>query len=461
MSGFSAVLGNPPFLGGQKLTGTYGNEFRDFIVQTIANGARGSADLCSYFFLVCYDSIKQNGRAGLVATNTIAQGATREVGLAKIMKQGGTIPAARVDVPWSGDAAVMVNVVTIKRGNHIQLASLNGIHVESINEYLVKPGSIVGDPHRLAENANLSFQGSILLGGGFLLSPEEANEMIKMDSKNADVLFPCLNGKDLNNVPDHNPSRWCINLHDFEKKTAMSYTAPWNHIELNVKGYRQRRKPDGTFVSREPMPTTYWIYCEKRPRLYSTIKSMSKIMVIALTSKVVMPVWVPSNWVYSHACGIFAFDDDFTFGVLSSQFHWWWTQQYASSMKGDTRYTPRDVFETFPRPSFNENVERLGFELNAHRSALMIEKDEGLTKTYNRFHNPEDIDSDIEKLRELHQQLDVAVRDAYGWQDVDLGHGFHNTKQGVRRTISQDAQREILDRLLALNHEKYAEEVPN
>lgn len=461
MSGFSAVLGNPPFLGGQKLTGTYGNEFRDFIVQTIASGTKGSADLCSYFFLVCYDSIKQNGRAGLVATNTIAQGATREVGLARIVGKGGTIPAALVDVPWSGDAAVMVNVVTIKRGDHEHSAFLNEIQVESINEYLVKPGSVVGDPHRLSENANLSFQGSILLGDGFLMSPEEANDMIKLDSKNSDVLFPCLNGKDLNTNPSHEPSRWCVNFFDWDMNNAMIYTRPWSKIQTEVMPYRQRKKENGEYKTEKKAAENYWLYLRPRTELKHAINSLDRVMVIALTSKVVMPVWVPSNWVYSHACGIFAFDDEFTFGVLSSQFHWWWTQQYASSMKGDTRYTPRDVFETFPRPPFSENVERLGFELNAHRAALMIEKDEGLTKTYNRFHNPEDNGPDIEKLRELHQQLDLAVRDAYGWEDVVLGHGFHNTKQGIRRTISQDAQREILDRLLALNHERYAEEAPN
>jgi hypothetical protein len=455
MGGFSAVIGNPPFLGGQKLTGTYGNQFRDFIVQTIANGTKGSADLCSYFFLVCFDSIKQNGRAGLVATNTIAQGATREVGLARIVGKGGTIPAAMVNVPWSGDAAVMVNVVTIKRGEHKQPASLNGLKVESVNEYLVKPGTITGNPFRLNENSNSAGQGSIILGSGFLITEDKSEEMIKSNPANQQVLFPCLNGKDLNNNPNHFPSRWCVNFFDWSIEEAKKYREPWQIVENEVKPFRQRRKDDGSYVCREPNPTTYWIYCEKRTALYSRIHKLNRVMVIALTSKVVMPVWVPSNWVYSHACGVFTFDDDFTFGVLSSQFHWWWTQRYASSMKGDTRYTPRDVFETFPRPLFCEKVEHAGFELNTHRAPMMIRNNEGLTKTYNRMHNPEENDPGIEKLRQLHTALDIAVRDAYGWQEIELRHGFHDTKQGTRWTISPEAQRQVLDRLLALNHERY------
>jgi len=67
--------------------------------------------------------------------------------------------------------------------------------------------------------------------------------------------------------------------------------------------------------------------------------------------------------------------------------------------------------------------------------------------------------ADIATLRRLHTEMDAAVAAAYGWHDLDLGHGFHATKQGTRYTISEAARREVLDRLLALNHERYAEEV--
>jgi hypothetical protein len=89
----------------------------------------------------------------------------------------------------------------------------------------------------------------------------------------------------------------------------------------------------------------------------------------------------------------------------------------------------------------------------------MLTRQEGLTKTYNRFHNLQELAADIVKLRELHQEMDEAVAAAYGWQDLALGHGFHETKQGVRYTICEEARREVLDRLLRLNHERYAEEV--
>ena len=122
-------------------------------------------------------------------------------------------------------------------------------------------------------------------------------------------------------------------------------------------------------------------------------------------------------------------------------------------------YTTSDTFDTFPFPLNLAALEDIGERYYAYRQGIMQSRQEGLTKTYNRFHNPEELAEDIERLRELHVEMDKAVADAYSWGDLDLEHGFHETKQGVRFTISEEARREVLDRLLLLNHERYAEEV--
>ena len=93
------------------------------------------------------------------------------------------------------------------------------------------------------------------------------------------------------------------------------------------------------------------------------------------------------------------------------------------------------------------------------RRQIMLARQEGLTKTYNRFHDRGEQSADIARLRALHAEMDQAVAAAYGWSDLDLGHGFHATKQGERYTLSEPARRTVLDRLLALNHQRYAEEV--
>jgi hypothetical protein len=121
------------------------------------------------------------------------------------------------------------------------------------------------------------------------------------------------------------------------------------------------------------------------------------------------------------------------------------------------------VYQTYafpkPRPNRSSSLQTIGERYHEHRRQIMLTQQEGLTKTYNRFHDPAEMSADIAELRRLHVAMDQAVAAAYGWADLDLGHGFHTTKQGLRYTISEAARRTMLDRLLALNHERYAEEV--
>ncbi len=105
-----------------------------------------------------------------------------------------------------------------------------------------------------------------------------------------------------------------------------------------------------------------------------------------------------------------------------------------------------------------KGLDDIGEHYYTHRQSIMLTRQEGLTKTYNRFHDPHENDKDIITLRELHKEMDEAVAKAYGWDDLKLEHGFHETKQGLRYTISETARREVLDRLLLLNHQRHEEE---
>lgn len=162
----------------------------------------------------------------------------------------------------------------------------------------------------------------------------------------------------------------------------------------------------------------------------------------------------------SEATVVFATDRAADLALLSSTLHFtWWTTKGESTLETRLRYTPSDGYETFPRPEPTQRMEAGGQALEAHRGPLMLRRKLGLTAFYNRVLDPEDRDPDIERLREIHVEIDDAVREAYGWDDLPLGHGFHDTRQGTRFTISPDAQAEICDRLLELNHKCYAEEV--
>ncbi len=186
---------------------------------------------------------------------------------------------------------------------------------------------------------------------------------------------------------------------------------------------------------------------------------MRRVLAIALTSRTCAFAFVSSEIVFSHATGVFAFDSAQYLALLQSSFHTEWAFTYGSSMKGDLRYTPSDCFETFPFPNDLQSLNDIGKRYDQQRQSIMLSRQEGLTKTYNRFHDPQEIAEDIVQLRALHKEMDEVVARTYRWDDLDLGHGFHETKQGVKYTINEEARREVLGRLLKLNHERYAEEV--
>lgn len=469
--GFDALVGNPPFQGGKKITGVLGTDYRDFLVERIAGEQKGVADLCAYFFLRAQQLLTSNGGFGLVATNTIAQGDTREVGLDQLVANRCVISRAVPSRKWEGAASLEVAHVWLRKGNWQGEFILDEKPVEGITAFLTTPGKTVGNPYGLVANQDKSFSGSYVLGMGFVLTPEEAQALIEKDARNKDILFPYLNGEDLNSRPNQSPSRWVINFkdwpldaeHDDPKKPkgrpyAIDYPDCLAIVEEKVKPERTRQKESGEFVLRTPLPQKWWIYADKRPALYDAITDMERVISIAATSRTLAFAFVPSNIVFSHATYVFALEALSNLALLQSAFHEAWAREYASSMKGDLRYTPTDVFETFPFPLSISNLEEIGKKYHTHRQSIMLSRQEGLTKTYNRFHNPDETAADIQQLRELHVEMDNAVATAYGWQDIDLGHDFHETKQGLRYTISETARREVLDRLLLLNHERFTEE---
>jgi len=454
--GFSAFVGNPPFLGGQRITGEFGVPYRDYLVEYVADGKRGSADLCAYFFLRCFQLLCRNGKMGLIATNTIAQGDTREVGLEAIDRRGGVIYRAYPSLPWPGQAAVYVSVVHLSRGALGGARQLDERPVRRITP-LLDSAEALGSPQRLAANAGKSFQGSIVLGMGFVLTPEEAQALIEKDPRNQEVLFPYLNGEDLNSRPDQSPSRWVINFFDWPLEKAQEYPDCFRIVEEKVKPERKKligRNPIGT-----KRGTYWWQYGSEAKKLYLAIAPLERVLVLTLVSRTVAFASVLNGWVFAHRLVVFPFSQKAEFCLLQSAFHYFWAWKYSSTLKMDLNYSPSDCFETFPFPEDLAVLESPGSAYHDYRSQIMLARQEGLTATYNRFHNPKEKASDIARLRELHVEMDNAVAAAYGWGDLDLGHGFHETPQGIRFTISEEARREVLARLLRLNHERYEEEV--
>jgi hypothetical protein len=153
--GFDVILGNPPFLGGLKISGALGNAYRRWLELAYAP-FRQRADLCAVFFRRAFELLKPNGRMGLVATNTIGQGDTRESGLAVILRNGGAITFAQRFVKWQGAANVEVNLVAIgKQLAHPPKPILDGAPVPYISSRI--DANPEAEPKRLKQNEGKAF----------------------------------------------------------------------------------------------------------------------------------------------------------------------------------------------------------------------------------------------------------------------------------------------------------------
>lgn len=450
--GFDAFVGNPPFLGGLRISTMFGDEYLRYLRDAYPSST-GTADLCAFFFLRAFDQVRRDGTFGLLATNTIAQGDTRETSLDKIVQDGGTIYRAIPSTPWPGVAAVHVGVIQIAKGKYDGERFLDGKRVPYITSLLDSSVSIGIKPSVLKANSRKSFIGSFTLGTGFLMEPESALELIEKNPKNADVLFPFLNGHDLNSRYDQSPSRWVVNFFDWPLEKAQGYPDCLKIVEQLVKPHRDT-------VNRERNRKRWWLYAENRPGLYSTIAPLGRVLVISRVTKYVCFSFSEKDKVFSEQTVVFALDSWHSFSMLQSTFHSHWCWAFSSTMGDSTlRYAPSDCFENFPFPISNlQSLDAIGETYHEHRRQLMLARQEGLTATYNRFHDPQETSADIQRLRELHVEMDNAVAAAYGWTDLDLGHGFHDTAQGLRFTFSDPARREVLARLLRLNHERWEEE---
>ncbi len=550
--GFDCILGNPPFLGGQRITGTYGHNFANYIQITFA--PISSVDLVTYFFRRIYRLIKDQGFQALISTNTIAQGAAREGGLAVINEKGGSINFAFRNKKWPGIANVSVSLLSIFKGKWKGKYFLDNKSVSQITSYL-DDTVFLGEPYQLDQNKDKSFQGSIVLGNGFVLSPEQADELIAKNQANKEVIFPYLNGQDLNNSIDQAPSRYVINFFDWPLRRMTqdewSYLSKGQQMEIEDNIRRQRNivlaPPDYQGRVAQDFPECleiveekvkpereqqndsigilyWWIFLRLRPKLYQTIAEMERVMVSCRVSKYLMISYNDTNKIFDVGLNVICNGLEDVFAIFNSNINIEWCWKNASTLESRIRYTIADCIETFPFPQklsidIEEKLEEIGEKYHLFRQELMQNLQLGLTKTYNQFHNPLVNDdllaisleveqdyhnlnnqlfqkkynkgiyelvhhlaktekvcdlqtaiSGIIQLRKLHKEMDQLVLTAYGWSEdsdsqepIDLAHDFYDVdylpeNDRVRYTISPEARKEVLERLLLLNHKIHEEE---
>ena len=468
--GFDCILGNPPYLGGQALSGTYGHAFCECMKWRFA--PTGLSELVVFFLRRIHGLLRDGGFTAIITTNSIVDGDVREDGLEQIIATGGQINMAVRGTKWSGTANVVVSLLAVHKGEWNGLRMLDNQPVALINTFF-EEGENLGKPDAILENRDQVFQGSIFLGDGFLLSHEEARQLCETAPQNAEVIMPIINGKEMNNEPDQAPGRSIINFRDWSMEKSKEFQEPFEIVERLVKPNRQKS-------NRKVRRERWWMHAERAAGLYKNIRSLPRCFVAARTTKHLSFSAMPTDYVFSDALYVFTTDRWDLFAVVQSTLHEVWARKYSGSLKQDLRYSPSKCCDTCAFPAglwqtVNPSLAELGKRYHAHRKKLMRFLWLGLTETYNLFHardlslemvarvSKKEADTAaagfeaLLELRRLHVALDIAVRDAYDWQDLDLEHDFHEVEtlpenDRVRYTISPTARREVLRRLLAENH---------
>ena len=499
--GFDSIVGNPPFAGKNTLAASNIDRYADWLKEMHAE-SHGNADLVAHFFRRAFDLIRTKGTFGLIATNTIAQGDTRASGLRWICSNDGEIYHARRRVKWPGLAAVIVSVIHVSRGEYSGIRCLDSQEAEKITAFLFHRGGH-DDPLPLQANTAKSFVGSYVLGMGFTFddtdkksvasSLDDMRRLVDKDHRNGEIIFPYIGGEEINTSPTHGHHRYVINFRDYplcREKIESASNA--------VDEYRDRRIarqpitladypglvagdwPDLLAIiekrvrgSRGSHSTAAWWHFERyRPELYAAISDLDRILAISRVGQHVAFAFIPADLVYADSVVVVSGGTNAAFCALQSRPHENWTRFFASSMKDDLRYTPSDCFETFPFPENWEarpDLEAVGKEYYEFRAALMVRNDQGMTKTYNRFHDPYEDDAEIDELRRLHAAMDRAVLDAYGWTNIPTDCEFlldyeideetwGKKKKPYRYRWPDEIRDEVLARLMELNASRAAEE---
>jgi hypothetical protein len=355
---------------------------------------------------------------------------------------------------------------------------LDGRGVERISAYLVE-GDLDESPASLTSNIGKVFAGSKIYGQGFLFddegakrgetsSLEDMRSLIAKEPANSAAIFPYVGGDEINTHPTHSHHRFAIDFADLsEAEVRNRWPCLLEVVEVRVRPERQKLKDYGIDKRRKRF---WWQYGSRSSQLYSKIGNLPTVIVVSLVSPHLAFAVLPARMVFSHNVGVFAYSTLSAFCAFQNGSHEMWARMFSATFEDRLNYRPTDCFVNFPFPSYfeiNKDLESTGYTYHEHRAALMVARNEGMTKIYNRFHDRSETAEDIRRLRELHAAMDRAVLEAYGWHDLaaraepiflDETNDDDPTYQ-ARLFWPSDFRDEVLARLLALNAERHAEEV--
>ena len=433
------IVGNPPYQSKNKAQ----KEMEPGYLQRLRRAypdIDGRADYCVYWFRKAHDELDAGERAGLVGTNTIRQNYTREAGLDYVLKNGGTITEAVSSMIWPGDAVVHVSIVNwikgassgpkrlyIQEGNDIDTGWRHS-DFDVIGSSLSFATDVTGAKRLAINAASGCYQGQTHGHEGFLVDPADARALLRSHPEYDAVLYPFLIADDLIGGIEAKPSRYVIDFQGRQIVDAQGYPELFSRLQSRVlpdrrKAAEEEAARNKVILERDAAAKTnkhhanflkhWWIMSYPREDLVAAITRSKRYIACGRVTKRPIFEFISSDIRPNDALQVFAYDDDYSFGILQSSLHWQWFVERCSTLKSDFRYTSNTVFDTFPWPQQPskrdcDRVAAAAIELRQCRDRLRSKRQQSLREIYRTLELPGD-----HPLKDAQAQLDEAVMAAY------------------------------------------------
>ena len=461
----SYVVGNPPFLGKLHQVKSLGEGYVAALRDTYVNSVPGGADYVMYWWQIASELVgnKEVSQFGLITTNSIRQPFNRRI-LANAFQGKKRIHLiyAIPDHPWvdaSLGAAVRIAMtvgasgsgqgvlyqidnesLTTDGSSELQLSSDSG----EISETL-RIGAQVASVHDLRANVSVASMGPALGSRGFVVDKNTRDALVQSDGVEVSThIRPLRNGRDLLDGPR---GVFALDFTGFdETQLRTKYKATYQHLLDNVRPGRMQNRD-------RRLRKNWWLFRRSNELFRSMLNGLDQFIVTVETAKYRLFFICEGGILAEHGTISFGLDDPYYYlGVLSKRVHVVWSLVSGGTLEDRPRYNKTLCFEPFPFPNPSDSqkvhIRMLAEQLEAHRKTRQeLHPKLSMTDMYNVLEALRSGDelSDKEKaiheqgqvsvLNQLHDDLDAAVFDAYGWpQDL--------------------TDEEILQRLVDLNHER-------
>lgn len=439
------IVGNPPYMGRRKMTDELGAAYVSRL-----NGRYphpGVSDFVTYWFPLAHEALPDGGRCGLVATQAIRDNESRVKSLDYVVDHDGEIFDAVSSQSWSGDAAVTVSIVNWVRGAHHAPGDRilwldNGqlrLPVPRIPATL-RPVTDVTKAAQLLCNKKpkVCFQGQTTGHvTGFRLSADEAKELVRRDPGSAAFVHPYVGGELLLRQP--HLTTCVIDLpHDDAVKVKAEAPGAVARLRETVLPDRQARAAQkseaaAAVLAEDPDAKIHghharfldgwWRHAYRRSDMLSAFKKSQKRRYIAVSrvaseKRLSVYTFIETDIRPDDSLTVLALDDDYSFGVVSSELHRLWLLERCSKLETRLRYTSTTVWDTFPWPS-NPSPEVVA-KVAAASKAIIEKRSEYLESGISLGAMYDSLrDGGASPLRDLHAALDATVMDAYGFDPAE------------------------------------------